>query len=392
MRLFHQFSYRISKDETTGRLVERAQKIATHFGKPMCRFHMCDMRSGVSAIQSIEQKYPELMKFEYYKQDKLDPNLNTLALSNLPDLWDESNPNGMIDNVDPQIIETIAKGVPRSYPLMYSTFVFDQIDWFKNGSFPEATFAKTRPHAIIPYNYLSSAIIIHSGWSLSRRDIRQWAVVEIEPPGAAENKIPELHPEILQQLHRLGIIGSELFIAAPTPAERKRLESATEKAYGLIAQIELDYDSFLSQVSLPHPLNPSKTVSGALDPVSAKNTIINVFKPRKFHYLSHISGRGIYVIAKQTKGNHQIKLEFDFAPMARLLSCRFVYHGPLWSHGFDLKFTKQQKSTQIPITSPGVLNQIIENTGAIVDHLETTLAPQLDIIYGEAPKWFEYQR
>jgi hypothetical protein len=131
MRLYKQVFFAYSKKDSAFSLVEKVKNLFSEFGikESGILFYLSDHYSfKKSSVSKVVKNYPSMGDFEFENNpEKLH------ALSNLSSIWQEANPNKKYDNIDLNVIEEIAKGIPRVYPFDRSTYIFDRIDWYGNG-------------------------------------------------------------------------------------------------------------------------------------------------------------------------------------------------------------------------------------------------------------------
>lgn len=395
MRIFVFIEYRINKNNTFDSIFQRCVNVADKTNPNGFKrlFYFAD--SGLaktSAVGKAIKKFPSLEKFKYHITDVPKDLPTHDALSNLPGKpWLEPNLNGVYDDIGLDILKDIAHGVPRSLPFHYATFIFDNIDWFRNGIVNKQP--ESREHgasAMFPYaSYFSSSIIFQSNWGYSKRVLNLYAVVEIDVSGADKENPLKKYDKIRELATELGDVRNEIIFAKPSEKEKKHLSLLNGKAKELVVDFENNLDSILSKINLPNEFSDS--LRSTFDNVSPKKPLLAVFKPLGFKYIGNQSGQGGYSLAKRTKLNNQITLLFDFAPMARALSWSLIIQGPLWMQSSRLKFY-QNTHEQFGITGQDILEKVVANAGCIFEYIEGTVIKDIESIYGAAPSWFVYQK
>lgn len=398
MRVFKQFDYIITKKETPQVLLSNV-KNALHdlewAGGPII-FYLSNsaFRTGVSSVARAVKNIPILGKFEFKRPHVHgEVTLEYSVLSNLPSGWDEENTNEVYDSLDINTVEEIFNGIPRSYPFHEAVVVFDQINWMKCGigpAIPLVQIPGKKPYVWLG-GYLSPSIILKSNWWVNGRENSLLATIEVQPPEPSQEKLTELGKNVLDILNKLGKIKRTELVAVPDEAEAIFLHDVRNRAETVISTIKDNYNNIFSQVDLPYELPNPKSLNGTFDPLSPKTVINKYFKAEGYKDYSNKSVRGCYFLAKRTAMNNQICLQFDFAPMARMLSSTMQVKGPLWKWGITINFSPHC-ATQFPIDSEEILDKVIANAVKIVKYMEQTMVPRLEEIYGSAPKWYEYQQ
>ena len=397
MRLFNCITYKITKNDAFDALFERAVRIANKTNPRDFKrgFYFADSGFGkVSAVARAIKKFSTLEKFKFHVPEK--PRMSPAhdVLSNLShEIFKDANPSGVTDDVDLEVLQAIARGIPRAFPFMYSAFMFDQIDWFGNGKVNAApAIGEHGAFGWSPFgSYFSPSIILQNNWGMSKRDINFHAVIEIDLANTADETPLNQLAKISELTGALGSIKNQALIARPSDEEKNQLEALSGLAQQKLSLIRDNLDEFLSKISLPHDLSNFQCASFPFENVSTKKSLISVFKPLGFNYLSNQSGLGVFCLAKKTKMHNQVFLLFDFAPIGRTLSFSMWIQGPLWKESINLKLYPGIH-VQCDIADQEAMDKAVQNAGVIAKILEETIVPEVEKIYGPAPAWFEYQR
>jgi len=396
MRLFRRFLYRLSKAENAGVLFGRARSLLAEMGCPEPRvlFYLGEGAiSRVSAVERALKRFPELQRFQYTEDRHPEMHGTFPVLSNLPESWQDPNPNGETGDAGLDALQAIAQGIPRAYPFIHATFVFDRVDWFGTGAdLGEPAASEPRPGFVIPGNHLLPSVAIESHWWVSRRQVALTAVVEVQPPGISQKRLPELPPDAQERLARLGKVHLELPIAAPSEEEAAFIARVKLEAQRLVEAAKANIEGTMAGIALPHELPPAgrEARREPRQQASPKDALLAVFKPRGYKYQTKLSGQGGYTLVKRTATHNQIELFFDAGTWSGNLSAHLLYRGPLWSHFVPLRFAVGVPDFHWHSSGQERLEEAVTNIGAVVDHIERTLLPALDEVYGPAPAWFPY--
>jgi len=392
VRVFQVNNHQVNRKDGLPALFNRAVQVATTVNPHGFRryFYFADSGHGTSAVARAVKNFPQLEKFCYFVPEIPNSRAGHHVLSNLTDVWAEANPNGVFDDIDTSTLAGVAEKIPKPLHFMYGTFVFDQLDWFGTGNAPSSpAILNFKPSPFHYGTYLSPSIHFQSNWGMSARNINLFSVLELDLPKNAEEKLHTPDTRLKEIINSLGKVRQTSFVAAPSPEEKAAVESLAGMANEIIAGYERDLDLWLAKVPLTNVL-PNVSICGTMDHVSPKEHIVNTFKLRHYKYFNNQSGLGVYVLGKKTRNNNHIELMFDFAPMVRALSWVFVIQGPLWKHCIHPPFY-HGTPRQYGITDSEMLSKVIANAGDIAGHLEQTLVPAIEKIYGPAPSWYEYQ-
>ena len=388
MRIFKIIEYTYSKKDSVINLLDRTGTVLSDLQQESvnCLFYISDHSGGYApAVEKAVKKFPELKKYEFAVSGNIEEPVQ-YKLSNLPHGIRPENPNGVTESLDFSLLHDIAIKIPRPFHFDEAEFYFDGIDWFKNGAANEKPAIITSPWLYCLY---SSSIIISSNWGFYHRYNGIQARVELDVPDSNAVSLPEFDSETKEILMKLGKIKSETVKSIPNQEEQELLLELNKKAEHTIGKYKEMMPTIIRGI-FPHCDIPSKR--DLLVPyyrIEIKKHIINTFKKRGYIYKSNLSEFAVYYTIKRTKSNNQIKLYFETGKYHSELSCKFIYQGALWS-----------QEIEVPTTIGGIFYQIdnplveklFDNIAAVVDYLENVLVKELDEIYGETPRWYEYQK
>jgi hypothetical protein len=397
MRLYKKVHFRLNKSDKTGdvfRIIMQALQGTEFSFYPA--FYAADYASDsrlkfVSAVDRLTKKYPLLKKYEGVEVHTDTNRAPSKYLSTLGEGWNVPA-HTQTGEITPELLEAIADGIPRSYPAHHSTFVFDQIDWNGKGE-TDAPAPHHEASPRFPSHYHYPSVILQSDWWISGRTINLWATVDLAVPDEGSKSLSEISQKAQQCIEKLGKVQKEELIIVPSREKELELIPKMEKA----KEITRDYDRLGAYwqgsnplpdfpYSLPDPYNQVDTEES----VSPKKVIQDLLKPRGYRYRSNFSGLGTYHLVKRLPSHNRVVLEFDFAPMARALSCTMYVQGMYWKHGLDVKYSNGITPCQYSIKSAESLDMAVANMAAAIDFLEREYVPKLEDIYGDSPEWIEY--
>jgi hypothetical protein len=399
MRIFKINTHRIENNENLISIFAKSKEVVTKTNSYDFRrlFYFSDSGLGkISATKRAIKKFPLLEKFEYYAPEENVALPAHYVLSNLSKKeWQESNPNGINDDIDLEILEGVASGIPRSFPFYFATFVFDKVDWFLDGKIANmpSAIGEGLPSARYPTGtgYFSPSILFQSNWSTGRRKLTLYTVIELNTPKNNNDSLSEINSNAQKLIEKLGKVKSEMIHAVPTVEEANQIKTKNKKAINRVAAFKEDIDSILDDISMSYSLSDVPSLNETVGNLKLKSKLLSIFCPLGFKYLSSQSGQGVYFLAKKTKNNNQFSLLFDLAPLARTLSWVVIIQGPFWKHGLELKFFPDTPY-QCTVNEQNTLNKLIENAGKIYSYLEKSILTEIEELYGPAPHWFEYQK
>lgn len=397
MRIFKIYEYKISRKDNLSEWFDKIQKVVEQYQFNEGHNWFCleeNFFQGVSAIDRLKKKDPNMIKYEMEAKEIHDPDLRRKkALTNCKDGFHELvNPNGVHESIDFPAIRNIAEKIPRSYPFHEALFIFDDIDWFQTGERREA--AKLLDINFFPgvHQNLSSRIVFKSSWWVTGRQLTLNAAVEVpvsKSGNPEEIKLPDT-------IHSIGKIDRVSTVIIPDDLTYARLKKMQPKVDEIIKNYSsLEFDKMLEDKGvLPHSLPSQFDLAGELN-TPFKKSLTAQFKPMGYSYGTFF--HGIYTFVKRTKSDHQITLAFDTGRMKEALSCTMVIESPFWKHRLDLPSAVGKEQVHFsrghfPIPDEGMKEKVIANFKAAAAYLEETFVPEIESLYEPAPEWFVYTK
>lgn len=412
MRLFKQVVYKLAKNETPAVLIDRVKFVLSELNCTdiSSKLYLEDHSSGISYVQRAIKKFPVLQQF-YSEMNYPD------TISNLDSYWDVDEPSSSVESISYDVIDGIARGIPKSYSFNHTVLIFDHIDWFGIGAAnTEPVITAKHPHPRRLGEYLSSSIVIQSDWDSHGRDNRLCVTLELITPDFNQ-RINPMDSKVQRLLETLGTIQSKEYKAALTQDEVLLYNSSIIKAdslwneykanlYDLIFKNVSDCD--FKQVEYAHALEmknlkeslKKEYESGVLfkfdefkRDISPKKVIKNNLTKKGYEYkiIPGFSALGMHVFVKQTSRNNRMKVLFDYWARGSEIACSLTYKVPYREYSMDLPIAEDNGlRISYPIDSNETLTVVVDNCLKIIEYLENTIVKDLDDIYGEAPKWFNY--
>lgn len=416
MRLFKQVIYKLAKNETPAVLIDRVKFVLSELNCTdiSSKLYLENHASGISYVQRAIKKFPVLQQFY---SEKNYPE----AISNLDSSWDVDEPCSSVEIISYDVIDEIARGIPKSYAFNHAVLIFDHIDWFGVGVVnTEPVITAKHPHPRRLGEYLSSSIVILSDWDSHGRENDLCVTLELITPDFNQ-RINPIDSKVQSLLESLGTIQSEEYKAALTQDEILLYNSSIIKAnclwneyknnlYDLICKNVPDCD--FKKVELAHELemkNSMETLRKDFESYKSEDSmkfeeknivtkspmkvITKNFTKKGYEYKNIPGFAAIrkYVLVKQTSRNNRMNVLFDYWARGSEISCSLTYKSPYCEYNMDLPIA-EDKGIRIsyPIDSDSTLTTVVTNCLNIIEYLEKTVIKDLDDIYGEAPKWFDY--
>lgn len=414
MRLFKHVTYKLSKNETPSILMDRINYVLfeLNYKDITCKLYLVDLYSTRSYTQRAIKKFPALQRF--YSNTNFD---NTIT--NLDSYWGVNNPYPQFESIPFDVMEGIAKGIPKVLPFDRALLIFDNIDWFGNGvNYSKPVIHKKRPTPETPYDYLSSSIIIQSEWDAHGRDNWIYVTLELTTPDFNQTILP-MDPKVQKLLESLGTIQKqdyeatltqdELFMNHSLIMEGKSVwNKYNDNIYELVMnnvpecdfkEVVLSHEEYMKilkesirNIIQSHDFSNIHNETKKT-PISPKKVITRLFSKNGFSYLE-IPGfvaLGKHVLIKKTSHNNQLEVNFEYWSRGGEISCRLTYKVPYLNHIIDLPITKDKEiCTRYTIDNENALKKVVTNCLYIIEYLEDTLIQELDNIYGYAPVWYDY--
>jgi hypothetical protein len=355
-------------------LVEMLGRIRRAFldaglGEPTIRFTMTDMPgpNGVSAIDRVLKRYPDMNRFLSDRQlagGLMGARMLSNALSGEP--------------VDLATLESIAAGVPRSFP------------FHALGLHLHAPAFGERLIGLPALGHSYPGILIGDNWWVSgrQRSLSAYTVVEADQ---SARKLPPTPPAIDAVIKACGKPKKTVQVPILAPGGGLSL-SVPQANLEAVKAVNADYRARMTEIvtaaAMPHNLPPTvEALQSNLGVLAGprKPALEAAFKPMGY---SCSGGSGEFHLKRRTSANLTVELSLDVGTWSHMVTASFVVHGA----GF-------RASLGVPI-APGIFGQypigdasqwqkIVENLAAIVSELDRTFVPAIEQGAGPSPAWYE---
>jgi hypothetical protein len=402
MRLFRTYEYRLSRQEDAGVLVRRVDEALAASQKRAMRhwFYFGDaLEAKISACRRAVKSRPDLERYLFARSKA--PTA-TLHLSNLLPPWAEANPNGELPDVSIGAWLEVSAGIPKRFPFLKATFLFDQVPWLGGAPREAPTPAAHHGGPLFAYSSCSgSAVMIRSDWWVSRRQVGLYSSIEIEPPTPAATTIgglPQETTSLLAQLGKIHRVGLRIEYDATELSEfaiaKDQVSALRERYLGLLSgplpmewQLPFSLPAY-EDANSRRPDNLSCLISFGTSP---KATLLELFTPLGYRYDSKASGGGMYMLTKRTAQNHSLRLSFDRGNNIKQFHASLGIRGAGVSLSLPLPCTQfMGNCTAYPVLDADTWSQAAANVAEVLRRIETPLLTEFEAIVPPAPAWYEY--
>jgi hypothetical protein len=375
-------TYRASRKEPLAEVLERihAAFLASGLGEPSIQFSLADspLRGAMSSVDRVVKRHPDLKPLVW--TGSMLPTLPPIRqISN-----DGSSPMpGLAVPFDTLL--TIAKGVPRSFPLHKIVF-----------HLRSPAFGTAVPFAS-PIGAMPPGVIVGDSWWVSGRSRSVSAVVNIEVP-ADSPEVPAPPADVAVVLAACGKVDSTAQIPLADHSDAStapRLAAAPPQVAQAVSDIVRDYRARLTEVidraALPHDLPPAlealQTIGLAEATGPKKPALAKTFKPLGYDCRG---GSGTFTLRRRTAGNITVELELDVGTWSRSLTTMYRVLGLGFATVLPLPVSKRALGAgQYKIGDAAHWQKIVDNLAALVAELDRSLVPAIEAAAGPSPTWFK---
>jgi len=385
--LLHTFA--ASKKEPLAAMLDRIHQafLDSGLGEPVIRFNFGDPQigGGVSSVDRVLKRFPELERFVTTKEPM--PGLpGARRISNGP------MSEGAEQAVAYSTLQTIAAGVPRSFP--FHSVVFH---------FHSAEFGDVIPTALNSAGMMAGVLLSDSWWVNGRnRSLTACTVVEADP---ASKKMPPPAAAVAAVLAACGKIRRT--VQAPladkdaTPLTAVRLPTgiaipsanpeALRAAQGIVADYRARMKEVVERAALPHQLLPAveafRATTLGVSSGPRKPALERVFKPLGY---SCRGGSGTFTLRRRTATNLTLELHLDVGTWSHKVIAMFRVWGLGFKAGLILPVAASDVvGAQYPIGDAAQWEKIVENLAALVKELERSFVPEIEKAAGPSPEWYQ---
>lgn len=331
---------------------------------------------GRSAVAATVRRHPELGRFDTARSLH---GVNVRMLTNL------GAPGATPAPIEPDLLATVADGIPRSYPFFFACVLLGRVTALPGpelfeGLIPEPDRALTLAGAGAGIDVFTS---YRPGGGARRTDLRATYAVAVD---LASAELPPTRPETERLLATLGSSRRESLHVRLEVDERRHLAAAQIEARALADVWDRDRDAELCDLTLPHDL-PALLGCGEGSGLTSphKPELLRVFRPHGWR--SGVGGPGFLVLERREPWGATLRLEFDVGTWSHKSSCYLDVVGPGWRARFHVPPALGQRG-DYPIASPAAWTRLVENTRVVVDHLVKTRVHELRELFPPIPLWF----
>jgi hypothetical protein len=391
MRVLLLTSFAASRKEPLAEMMGRVHRafLDAGLGEPVVRFNFGDapMAGFVSSVDRVLKRHPELQRFVTSAAPM--PGIEgARRISNGP----MSPAAG--EAVPFATLQTIAAGVPRSFPFHSVALLFHSLE------FGEVAPAIQRSAEMMP------GVLVSDSWWVNgrQRSLSASTVVEADP---ASKKLPPVPEPVAAVLAACGkakrTVQAPLPDAIPTgPVPGVRLPtgvavpSVKPEAAMAVRNIALDYRTRLAEIVeralLPHelPANGPEAMRDAGPGVTAgprKPALERVFKPLGY---TCRGDSGTFTLRRRTAANLTAELHLDVGTWGHRVLAHFMVLGLGFKATLFLPVAANAHAMgQYPIGDAARWQKIVENLGALVAELDRSFVPDIEKAAGPSPEWYE---
>jgi hypothetical protein len=378
MRVALHTTFAASRKEPLAAMMDRVHQafLDAGLGEPVIGFNFGDspLAGGVSSVDRVLKRNPDLERFV----------TTAVPAPMIPGgrrISNDAMSPGTDGSVAYTLLQTIAAGVPRSFPFHAVAIQFQSAD-------------------------TTCRVLLSDNWWVNgrNRSLSAFTVVEAD---AGSKKLPPLPGPVAAVLAACGKIKRTVQVplpgeaqTAPAPAVRTPegylVASANPEAARAVQAVVLEYRTNLKQVveraALPHELPPPGDQAlrdSGLDVTAGpkKPVLDRVFKPMGYACRGE---SGTFTLQRRTPGNLTVQLYLDVGTWGHSVLAIFR----VWGLGFKATLLLPVSATapagaQYPIGDEERWRKIVENLGALVAELDRTFVPDVEAAVGPSPEWYQ---
>ncbi len=371
MRVAMHISFVASKKEALAEMVGRVQQAFLDAGlsEPSIRFTLLDSTRGVSAVNRVLKRHPEMERFLEVSSPKPGfPEVRRLSNATTGEAAEYST------------IHAIAAGVPRSYP-------FNGVGMhFHAPAFGERLIGLPKIGHSLP-----GVMVTDNWWVTGRqRSLSIYAVVEADE---GDKKLPPNPEPVDAVIKACGKVRrtEQVPILAPGGGTVPSIPPANA---GAVKAIVADYRARIKEVveraGLPHDLPPAAEIRLQNLGVIAgprKPALETAFKPMGY---SCRGGSGVFHLTRRTSGNLTAELYLDVGKWSHQVSAIFLVQGAGFKASLAIPVAPQDvPHGQYPIGDAAQWQKIVENLAAMVRELDHGFVPAIEQAAGPSPAWYQ---
>jgi len=383
MRVALHTTFAASRKEPLAAMMDRVHQgfLDAGLGEPVIGFSFGDspMAGGVSSVDRVLKRNPELERF-------VTTAVPAPMIPGARRITNQAMLPGADGSVAYTVLQTIAAGVPRSFP--FHTVAIH----FHSSAFGSANMA--------------CGVLLSDNWWVDGRT-RSLAALTVVEADAGNKKLPPLPGPVAAVLAACGKIKRTVQVplpgeaqTGPAPAVRTPegylVASANPEAARAVQAIVLEYRTNLKQVmeraGLPHELpgpgdQELRDLSLGVTAGPKKPVLDRVFKPMGYTCRGE---SGTFTMQRRTPGNLTVQLHLDVGTWGHSVLAIFR----VWGLGFKATLILPVSATepvgaQYPIGDGERWRKIVENLGALVAELDRSFVPEIEAAAGPSPEWYQ---
>ena len=371
MRIALHTPFAASKKEPLAELAGRVRKafLDAGLGEPVVRFTLLDTSpaKSVSAIDRVLKRHPEMERFLGHRQ-LFGQGPGVRVLSNA----------ATGEAVEYATLESIAAGVPRSYPFGSAAL------HFYASEFGERLIGLPAMGHSIP-----GVLITDNAWINGReRALSAYTVVEVNE---TDKKPPPNPPSVDAVIKACGKAKKtvQVPILAPGGGLTVSIPPANQEAVkAVVADYRARIKDVVASAGLPHHLPPAAEIRMQNLGVTAgprKPALVAAFKPMGYECTG---GTGEFHLTRRTSGNHTAELYLDVGTWSHSVTAIFMVQGAGFKASLGIPVAVDGYG-QYPIGDAAQWLKIVENLAAMVRELDRSFVPAIEAAAGPSPAWYQ---
>lgn len=359
----------ISKKEPLSELAGRIRKafLDAGLGEPAIRFTLIDAGPGVSSIDRVLKRLPEMERF--ITERPLMPGTRDVRMIS-------NSKTG--EPCDYAMLDAIAAGVPRSFPFRSVSLHFHA---------PE--FGERLIGLPAMGHSLPGVLITDNSWVNGRQ--RTVVVYTVYEASATDKKLPPNAPGVDAVIKACGKAKKAVQVPIPKPGGGL-VTSIPEANQEPVKAVNADYRARIAEIAtaadLPHTLPPmpeAMTENRGVLAGPRKPALEAAFKPMGY---SCRGGSGQFHLTRRTAGNLTVELYLDVGTWSHMVSGNFTVSGAGFRATLGMPLGPGIFG-QYPIGDAAQWQRIVENLAAMVRELDRSFVPEIEQAAGPSPAWYE---
>jgi hypothetical protein len=364
-------TFKANKKEPVGDLLVRVYAAFLEAGPaPQLQFVLADapIAGFTSSVDRVLKRYPAMSR--YLTDQPVLPGNNpvrqlTSRASNEPVAF--------------ETLQTIAAGIPKSFP------------------FHSAQFGLARADFGVAGGGLGSAVpgvAISDGWWVNGR-IRSLSATVVLEPEIDDRALPELAESVNAILAVCGKVDNRVQVPlADTPPANGvgfvplARPEVVPSLGPLVAKYREQMDAVMARANLPNELPPADmSMRSFADTTGPRKPVLTeVFKPMGYDCKA---GSGTYELRRRTASNLTVEVSLDVGTWSKSLTAMYSVQGLGFGATLPLPPGRGIRNRQYPLGDAAQWRKLVENLGALVAELDRSFVPEVEAAVGETPAWYK---